>query len=511
MATVTDIKCEWRPLIFSILSGCAATLIIFIGIVYAAVRVDGAYSQQNSGDFAVWITVHEFLKRGHMLYRDIWDHKDPGFFFLSHPLFEAYSVRGLYIFGLLMTVCLTLGIFLCTFKLIGAIGAAALAAGATIFYSGLPSFWSTYTETYSVGLCVLGLALITSAPMLAGVIIALSCTMKLSVVIIVAIVVGAALIRRPFTSTSLTSLWRLIAGYAFGLAAFGLYFWREVDIQGWLQVVAFNREYAARRSPPYDWGMWRSLFFSAPIMIQQLFMLVAVAIPLSSLLKLIFQRKQEQTLLIPPALLALTSAVGGLCVMMLQYPPSPHHWQFLAGMAVFSASIGIASFIHQIPHRYLRLSMVVALAVPVFAHSQPALHLARHGGWRNFYRVAEQHAQLRDFIKGLPNQMSFAIYGLNDSRIDFSEAPRSLRLACRFFFQGGMLSPTFYEEIISCLDRAPDVVFLNKTPQTPAFTKGLERVKAEYTLCPPRPCNYEIYGRTQQICETLPGHESIKS
>lgn len=111
MATVTDMKHEWIPLIFRILSGCAATVILLIGIVYASERVDGASSQQNSKDFPVWISVHELLNRGHMPYRDVWDHKDPGFFFLSHPLFTAYSVRGLYIFGLLMTVCLTMGVF----------------------------------------------------------------------------------------------------------------------------------------------------------------------------------------------------------------------------------------------------------------------------------------------------------------------------------------------------------------------------------------------------------------
>ena len=69
-----------------------AAVAICVGILFVSKRIEAV--EPAHGDIAVWITVHEFLKRGHSLYRDVWDHKDPGFFTWSHPFFETWGTEG---------------------------------------------------------------------------------------------------------------------------------------------------------------------------------------------------------------------------------------------------------------------------------------------------------------------------------------------------------------------------------------------------------------------------------
>lgn len=49
------------------------------------------------GDITVWIFAHEWLSRGVPLYAGVWDHKDLGFFAVTHSFYVLDSIRGLYL------------------------------------------------------------------------------------------------------------------------------------------------------------------------------------------------------------------------------------------------------------------------------------------------------------------------------------------------------------------------------------------------------------------------------
>ena len=479
-----------------------ASTIVF-GLTGAAVvarRVEVVGSQQVSGDFAVWITVHELIKRGHVLYRDVWDHKDPGFFFLSHYFFEGFGVKGLYLCALVATLLFAIGVFLVMRGLVGATVASAIAAGGVIYYADLPSYWSTYTENYSMGVLALGLGLVPQFPLVAGGVLALACTVKLSSVVVVFTLVTLALLRRLLVPVTLRCLWRFLVGFALGTLIFARLYGNDFDFPSWLEVIAFNKEYAQRRAPPFQWSDWRTLLVSAPRHIQWVLGVFLIEVIGGAILWFRSHGNTRHDTLLTAELIAIAMVLGGIGAMMLQYPPSSQHWQFLGGAAVFGACLMTAFLVSLIPWRGMRIVVLTGLCVPALIHAQTSLAFIKGGTWLQLYRMADEPANLRAVIKQLPEDTTFAIIGGNDNRLDFSEAPQSLRLVCRLFYQYGLASPRFDTDINSCLDKSPSVVFLNKNHRLPVVQGVVDRLQTEYVVCAQPPGVYTVFGRTSEVC-----------
>lgn len=490
-------------------SWCGVLLCAIIGITYVLKGVTLSASQQNSGDFAIWITVHEFLSRGHVLYRDVWDHKDPGFFALTHPLFTSFGVMGLYIAASISTVLFGLGIFFAVRPLVGRLAAAISGTLATFGYVSLPSYWATYTENSSIGPAMMGAGLAARYPFMAGAFLALACTVKISTLLVfgaVCAVKGLLYILRPSTRADAgRSLMRLVTGFIGTGALFFLIFGRTFSVYEWLTVVTFNREYAQRRSDPFQFDQLLTLARTTPFETQMYFGLFCLTLALTVIFLLACSPKEHPQTGGEAVSIAGTCAIAGYAVTALQYPPSFQHWQYLGGTTVFAAAVTTTSALAMLPLRWLKGVAFCLLSIPLIQYGQFAIPYTWAGGWSHMFQFTNEKTNLSDVTKRLPDHTTIAIFAGNDARIDLTEAPPHLRLACRFFYQFKNFSPRFQSDIDRCLDQSPQLVFL-KTTFNPDLTRSaIERLKRDYVLCGTFPADYAVYGKSGSECLSIKG------
>jgi hypothetical protein len=476
-----------------------------ISLAFIVPRTELAVEQQDSGDFAVWIVLHELLARGHLLYRDVWDHKDPGFYLIPHFFFSLLGVRGLYWFGLLATSLFGVGIALLIRSLVGWLAGVGIAAGATMYYASWTPFWATYTENYSLGFLALGLGLVMEFPALAGFVLALACTIKFGVVVVCMTLFFLGLARGICLSVSLSALWRLLLGFLVGLIIFFLFYWNELDPRDWLEVIIFNREYAQRRSSPFQWGDLTDVMVSAPSAIQWLLGVCTASTLVGLGLKKIPGCRVPRGELFTPLQIAAAALFGGIVLMVLQHPPAIQHWLFLWGATLYAACVAVCFCISRLPWRVVRFVALTGLCIPVLLYYQTGLQFVRGFSVQSAYSFADSKANLREYIKNLPENTTFAIIGGNDNRLDFAEAPRNIRLACRFFFQFEIFSPRFDKDIDSCVDKKPMFFFLNNNHRRLNVLEQIERLKREYVICAQPPGVYTIYGSSKEVCDHIRG------
>ena len=71
--------------------------IFFIG--YTKTNYDVGY-----GDFYVFISIHQLIDAGYSLYKDIWDHKDLGFYLFNQVFYKIFGIKGLFISTILVII-----------------------------------------------------------------------------------------------------------------------------------------------------------------------------------------------------------------------------------------------------------------------------------------------------------------------------------------------------------------------------------------------------------------------
>ena len=485
--------------------------VAFCALLVARLAID--YSTRSlithfSGDAAIWVNVHEFLNRGHILYRDVWDHKDAGFFVLSHPFFARMGLEGLYVFGLTFVLMFAAGVFFAVRAISTTLGAAIIAALATIAYVSTPSFYPTNPEHPSISLAVFGAGIAASHPAIAGFALLLSCTVKMSGVFIYACVAGLYVARLLFYQLSPSVAKRNLTLFALGSIAALLFFVAisngTVSWSDWLQVATFNREYAERRAPPLKVGDFVSLFDrSCPRQILlTLYALLASLVVLGALSSPRALRVRTSKT-ISPSLFSLACLVGAYIAQMLQYPPSPHHWQYLAGAITFSAAVCLTACVVSLPIKALRIGIFLICGLYLAQQWRAVLPASFSVGWADIARASKTRAALSTATSLLPANSTIAIFGGNHERVDIQDSPASLSLVCRFFYQFELFAPRFSQEIDTCLDRKPRFVFFD-TSHTPAVSSAARsRLQAEYVDCKVVDRNFKIYAADLESCASV--------
>ena len=460
------------------------------------------------GDGAIFVNVHEFIKRGHVLYRDVWDHKDAGFFVLSHPFFARMGLEGLYVFGLAFVLIFAAGVFFAVRSISNTLVASIIAALATIAYISTQSFYPSYTEHPSISLAVLGAGVAASYPLVAGFALILSCTVKVSGVIIYACVACLYVVRALFYRSSspvakrnlvLFAIGSLVGVLSFAAISNGIVSWRD-----WLEVVAFNREYAERRSSPLKASDFINLFDkSCPRQILlTLYALIASVVLLGafSTSKALHTRAEKN---IPASLFSLACVVGAYIAQMLQYPPVPHNWQYLAGAITFSTAICLTACFVRLPAKYLCVGVFIVCGLYLAQQWRLILPTSFDTGWAEIASAFKTRAALSNTTSLLPPNSTIAIFGGNQERVEFQDSPASLSLSCRFFYQFELFAPRFSDDINNCLNRRPRFVFLNTSHTPDVSFAARARLKAEYVDCEVVDRNFKIFSADADSCASL--------
>jgi hypothetical protein len=484
-----------------------AAVAICVGILFVSKRIEAV--EPAHGDIAVWITVHEFLKRGHSLYRDVWDHKDPGFFTWSHPFFETWGTEGLYMFGFLTTILFGAGIFFAIKKLIGKTAAIVIAAAATITYSSLTSFYSVYTENYAAGFASLGAGLFFASPLLAGFFLAVSTTIKISGLLIFSSIVVFTLSLNILRSLQRKScefqrILTFIFGFLGGLALFSAISLGDFSVADWQEVFNFNREYSsAYRGRPFVIGDFYTLPKTAPPEIPLIAGFICLSLLSALALRLLPISRSPKHTAITEVAVALAFIVGTYGAIMLQFPVRVQHWQYFAAGLIYASAVTLCAAYVAVPGRTMRIVVTILYAMPALKLIAPAISLNDADNWRLAFAVAHRQGELSQTLSKLPSGSSVAIFGGNTDRLAWENAPQTIHLACRFHYQFDHFANRYAAEILECVDKSPDYVIINNRSAAPFTKPAIDRVLREYSTCASEFWLYSVYGRNTALCEKL--------
>jgi hypothetical protein len=505
-----------------VIPALAMTLSLF-AVVTQAVALGPA-----RGDIAVWSFTHEWLSRGATLYGDVWDHKDWGFFALYSPFYSLDSVRGLYVGAVLVTVAFGLGVFLVIRELGSQRFAIVVASISLTAYVCAPSYLSTYTENAAIALATLAVGLVLRFPLVAGAILASSCSIKISGFAVFAAVLGVLVLadlgarRARRQRGSLSSSVKLFTGFLAGAATIGLAAAATGGLAGWVDTVAYNREYLGirRLTTGVESGLigWlQNVLPSFNIFVSMAVLGVCLTAGLLAVIGMSRRpaaetRPSERHWLL--FFVTLAFAAAALVTLAVQVPLRFQHFQYVVGpllllLGVLSALLWQLGKSHATEACALRAGVlsVVLLAVPLAAHSGivPGDRLVAVGGAVDRWRGLSQPGPLAEHSANFEAGSSVAVIGWS-GWLDLSDAPPSITLACRHFYHYAHLLPRYGKEIESCLANAlPDIFIVSdqrygSSEYTGLVDRVLEDVRTTHNYCGPTGTQYRIWVRNGSSC-----------
>jgi hypothetical protein len=476
-------------------------------------------------DFAVWVFVHGWLQHGESLYADVWDHKDFGFFFFNSLFFELGSTSGLVAGGLFWTGLFGCGVFVSASRKLNTTAALAVALMASIIYVLSPTYLGAYTENQAIAIAVLAVALLPGMPAIAGVLLAVSTSVKVSGLVITLFVIVILLVG---------SLWepherrethrlirRLILSYTFGLLAIGFLAVALGALSGWLEVISFNIEYSSIRRAD------RPSLFSPRALLGYLTgdteTRVFLSVLLSTTLLLLVVRNRTGTTIASKQISQLRTSLekheqlvgigltlGAIAGVLAQSPARPHHFGYLVGAILYLASSSFARILATGVAVTLRLKIFVGFMVTLLSITASGFSIREDGPSWPINNVAKwkslEDGELQFLFEESPDvQKSLVFMNYGGLAIDFGTLPPSARIACRFFYNLPHLMPRYKDEMLSCLRNDVDFVFvgLQKPLDSSFLVIAREILESRYVQCDSPQVTTEVWIKPQNKCPTI--------
>lgn len=486
--------------------------------LYTLARV--GYFAPSGGDIAVWIFTHEWLSRGNTLYEGVWDHKDWGFFALTHPFYLLAGIKGLYIAALLSVCAFAVGVFLLVRQLTSFKKSVMVSFLAVITYTSSPSFLATYTENYSISLSILALGLIFKHPAISGAIFALSASVKISGVLVFVVVMGLHLaiqfvvfknkpkfIYKRFVMIvggfSLASLMILITTYIQG------------TLKGWIEVIEYNFEYGKiRRGPmPALIDIIDFLKFASPGDAVILFLTVLGLVVLFSYVLTQTRAVNLKDDIVHPLevierlVLTVGTTVVTLLVMFVQFPPSFQHWQYFVGGSITLLSVLVCILWKRTLTSKLKVLLLVVVLLPTTIGISTAV---KGGGSQNFnagimrWIDPNEKGEQISLLREVPPNSTIAFINSGSSLLDGKSLSDNTNLSCRFFYNFPHLLPRYGEQMLDCLDKGVDYVIYRKMPSVDLeFQRKILRIMGEkYFECNVPENEFRIWASEAILCST---------
>jgi len=296
--------------------------------------------------------------------------------------------------------------------------------------------------------------------------------------------------------------------------------WASGSLTGWLEIIAYNREYAQIRGsiPEGPWierpGAIVQTYFQdfANLGRDQFFYLSSLALASGVLFYLWkpWRHRPEHSRIstqpVSAAVLVSGFTLGALLVTLSQRP-ALHHWQYAVAplcllMVVMWANArnsGVLSSLTKSAVGVLLLLLPLAVAV----HFNRSLPLAVTPNVLASWRYLDDGAVLTSELAGLKPGTEIAVFGINSIRVDYAAMPQDVQLKCRFFYQYNHLLPRYREEIESCRNADPDVVVVQDADWADDAVRSSigDWLTADYIPCLNDPtAYYQVWGRDQGFC-----------
>lgn len=461
---------------------------VFLGIpVFALVMARTVHVGWTSGDPTIWITVHEWISRGAVLYEGVWDHKDWGFFWLHQPLYALFGVTGLYLTALIFSFCFALGLFFLVRPVTTPSRAYYIALFAVSLYVASPVYWPIHPENSAISLAVLGIGLVSRYPLVAGFVLAGAASVKVSSVLVFLLVLIALPLPRlmlkagPATAQAVRRRVRLLLGFALGAGLVLIGAVLTGSLPGWLEVIDYNGEYAQWRGfpPPVEPravpmtiiqnGIADASDLPLAIFAQLIvLLLVALALVFLWIRSVVVSGHRDGSGIAVQQLFLAVALVAAALLMTIAQRPAIQHWQIVIGALIAFVAVSFASIIGSGSWPSVPVTIVafVLLSVPVVTALNhdgslaPQRVVPQLAAWTKLGDGALLGAQL----SALPPESSLMFFGTNEHLVDQNSISSSSELTCRSFFQFQWFLPRYGEEILGCLtNNEPDFVVTEST------------------------------------------------
>lgn len=464
----------------------------------------GVY-RADGGDIATWIFVHEWMSRGSLIYRDVWEHKDIGFLLFTQPFYSSLSTVGLYVSGVLAALIFAMGIYCGVRSCLSRVAAFRLSSLALTAYVLSPTFLSVYKESYAIAFGVLGVSVVRKRPALAGALIGLSTTIKVSgagIFVMIVVAIGLeSFLHRQLLGGVMRKLGRLTLGYLGILGLASAWAYRRGILESWMEVIRYNVEYSSDRREVFtEVADLRGLLALLSPGYDTVLYLGCLAVICGVLSHMYFTNSQirnavraeaKQSSDLDDALFQGVALVTATTIAIVsQTPPRFQHYTYLIGAVIYVCALLAGKLLLAGSRKSARhtSSLVLATALLLSCGIVQSIH-ADGVAWpiTNLKRWTQLDIVERPLteLKALPNNARVAFVNLGGTRVNLDDLDATVELSCRFFFHYPNLIQRYGRQMLDCLTEGTDYIVLGtKAEMSEDFKSDVYRVlRRQYSQC----------------------------
>ena len=464
----------------SVAIAVASTLVA--AVLLAALRV----TPQTWGDPGVWLSVAARLLDGDRLYVDVFDNKDPFFFYSYAVALRVAGVRGPFALEVVWLAVGTVGLAMALRAL--RVGTLAVVTGAVVYPLALTASWYVPGATMVPALAIAPFALwlwARGAAFAAGFLVVVAMLFKFNL----GLVVAAPLIALLLVGDGGTSRRRRavegICGAAVALALCALLLGVRGELRPYLDTIAYNVHYSDAGvnggGLHAHLGIIREFFAASGKWQLPAAVLATVTLLVVSLLG--WQRGGAGFRRVSAA--AVATLVAGF-VTLATTAVFTVHLQLLA----YPAALGCATLVLGLGERWKPLAVgaaatCIALAVRA-SLGQEDLSALSIGAWTTAPVSTPGTALEATRARLYPDdrRVSYAVFGRNTEDGHAAFVSRSMDLQCRYFHQYPFYRDSQLQETLDCARGSlPDLIlvttsFYDPMPGFPAWQRFVAETRA---------------------------------
>ena len=439
----------------------AVAIAVLASVLLAGLRVE----PQVWGDPGVWLSVAARLLEGDRLYAEVFDNKDPLFFYSYAAALWIGGVRGPFVLEILWLAVATVGMALALRAL--RLGMVAALVGALVYPFALTASWYTPGATMIPALALAPAALwlwVRGSPMGAGAVVAAAMLLKLNLGLVVAApLIGLLALGGNGPSRGRSAL-QGVAGASLALVLAVVVFAARGELGPYLDTIVYNVYYS--NAGIDDGGISVHLeivreFFAASGKWQLPAAELAAAVLL--LVTVVGWRRLGSTFRRVSAV-AVTTMAAAVVTLALTAIFTVH-----VQMLAYPAALGATTLVVAVGSVWRPLGVLTAVGCVAFA----AWSSLKHEDLSNLSLrswtaepvstpgLALESTRARLF--GNADRVTYAVFGRNTEDGHAAFVDGTMDLLCRYFHQYPFYREQQLDETIDCVDRERPMLVLLTT------------------------------------------------
>jgi hypothetical protein len=484
-----------------------------------------------TADAGIFIRMQSGWASGLVLYEEVFDIKDFGFFALNAPFFRLWGVPGLVVAALVWTLIFIGALYFVCRSIIRAQPSLLVSLTLGLIWVSGSWFMPLYTEVVSAALLSLGIALIIQQKnLISGLVLGLVVAVKLILVIpVFAVILYMFLISllkffrskpNPLSPPDKRGITGALRSPALVIVGLGVGFTSMVtlaalvgSLRGWLEVFETNRAYQESTGIGiFDYAGLVVLIDA--IFSNSMFAISLIISVLSVLCLLLFQRGRTVLRRNRENLSLLAVAFLGTAWASKLQNAAGFHSQVAFSVLLLTLALCLSMTLLVISEGFVTVGtsvvMLCAVALAVFAYSNSWLFSYTPGVLIEKWRDLERQSSEERYLSSFPTFSSVSISLTSGPRFYYSDA-KDTPLSCRFHLSHPLYLHTHRQEIESCWAGAADVVVWEDTKvygewfgYATFWDSQRAKLFRDYRICAQfEPSKIIIFARPQIPCPAL--------